>query len=107
MATLQHANPRFLEEVLRQFAVSGEVNEIAKKPMLILLNEAVQQVWIAPAETASNCARLGFHRIHEAVRCGIHATGYTGEEAKKTQVGKTSSLWTLSYSHSARYPAAG
>jgi len=31
--------------------------------VLVLLDETVKQFRIAPAETASNCAGFGFHRI--------------------------------------------
>jgi hypothetical protein len=53
--------------------------------MLVLLDEAVQQIRIAPAKTASNCAGLGLHAIQEIIGCGVHATGYTGEEGEKMQ----------------------
>jgi hypothetical protein len=48
MATFQHTNPCFLEEVLRQFTISREVHQITQQPMLILLDETVQQLRIAP-----------------------------------------------------------
>src|SRR5258707_612500 len=82
MAAFQHANPGFLEEVLGQFAISRQVNQIPEQPVLILLDETVQQVRIAPAETASNCAGFGFHRIREAIY-GVHATRIYGRGDKK------------------------
>ena len=68
VAAFQHADPCFLEEVLRQFTISRQIDQITKKPVLVLLDETVQQVGITPAEATSNCAGLGFHRIHEAIR---------------------------------------
>ena len=83
MAAFQHANPGFLEEVFRQFAIARQVDQITQKPMLILLDEMVEQVWIAAAEAASNYAGLGFHRIQEAISSGVHATGIYGRGGKK------------------------
>src|SRR5260370_33935685 len=83
MAAFQHANPGFLEEVLGQFTISRQINQIPEQPVLILLDETVQQVRIAPAETASNCAGIGFHRVREAISYGVHATRIYGRGDKK------------------------
>src|SRR6267378_1571626 len=83
MAALQHANPGFLEKVLCQLTISRQVNQITKQPMLILLDETVQQVRIAPAKAASNCAGFGLHAHHEVICGGVHATGIYGRGAKK------------------------
>jgi hypothetical protein len=56
--------------------------------MLILLDETVQQVRIAAAETASNCASFGFHRIHEVIGCGVHAIRIYGRGDEKDAAGK-------------------
>ncbi len=85
MAAFHHANPGLLEEVLGQIAIPCQVDQIAQQPMLILLDETVQQVRIAPAKTTSYGAGLGFHRVHEVTSYGVHATGYTGEGGKKMQ----------------------
>ena len=74
--------------------------------MLVLLDETVQQVRIAAAETASNCAGFGLHRIHEAISYGVHATRTYGRGGKKDAGGKTFSYSALSDSYSVRYPIA-
>src|SRR6266481_727427 len=71
--------------------------------MLILLDETVQQVRITPAKTASNCSGLGFHRIHEAISYGVHATRIYVRGDRKDARWETLSYSALSYSHSARY----
>jgi len=38
VSAFEHANPRFLEEVFRQFPAAGQVQEIAEKAMLVLLD---------------------------------------------------------------------
>src|ERR1700756_314682 len=53
--------------------------------MLILLDQPIEQVRVAPAKTASNCAGLGLHAIHEEISSGVHATGYTDEGRRKMQ----------------------
>src|SRR5215470_14309835 len=82
-ATLENANPCFLEEVLGEVTIPCEAYQIPEQPVLILLDELIQQLGIAPAKTASNGARLGLHTHHEVVQCGDHATGYTGKGAEK------------------------
>jgi len=96
-AGVRGANPGLLEEVLRQFTISRQVDQITKKPMLILLDETVQQVRVAPAETASNCAGIGFHRIRVAISYGVHATRIYGRGGKKDAGWETFSYSALGY----------
>jgi len=107
MAVLQHANPGFLEEVFRQFTIAHQVHQITKQPVLILLDEAVQQVWIAPTKTASNCAGLGLHAHHEVIRCGVHATGSYGRGPEKDARTETVLYMGLSDYCLGRYLIAG
>ncbi len=53
--------------------------------MLVLLDEAVQQVRVVPAKALSDGAGLGLHPVHEVAGGRIHANGYTGKEGKKMQ----------------------
>src|SRR5207253_2453361 len=82
--------------LIGRFWVIAE-DQIAKKPMLILLDETVQQVRVAPAETASNCAGIGFHRIRVAISYGVHATRIYGRGDKKDAGWETFSYSALSY----------
>jgi hypothetical protein len=56
--------------------------------VLVLLDETIEQVRIAPAQTAGNYAGLGIHSIQEVICSGVHATGYTGECTGKMQGGE-------------------
>src|SRR5688572_7480162 len=60
-ASLQHAQPRLLEDVLGQLAVSAEMKQVAKKAMLVLEDQSVQQLGIAPPQPARDLRPLGFH----------------------------------------------
>src|SRR5215467_10675564 len=84
-SALENTNPRFLEEILGKVTISCETYQVPEQAMLILLDQMVQQVGIAPAKTVSYGARLGLHTHHEVVQCGDHATGYTGEGTGKMQ----------------------
>ena len=44
VAAFQHADPGFLEKVFRQFPISRQIDQITKKPVLVLLDETIQQV---------------------------------------------------------------
>jgi hypothetical protein len=61
MAALQHANPSFLEEIFSQFTVSHKIEQVTKEPVLMLLDQAVEHVWITPPKTANNYGCLRFH----------------------------------------------
>ena len=102
MAAFENAQPSLLEKVFGALTVSGEVNQVAEKAELILLDEAVEQIGIAAPEGTSQ--RLGVieHERGEAYRAGpgrgsgrrpydqgreeeAHLEGYTGGRLKKTQ----------------------
>jgi len=46
-AALQHANPRFLEEVFSKRGIAREKEQITVEPLLVLLDQAVEQVRVA------------------------------------------------------------
>jgi hypothetical protein len=95
MAAFENAQPSLLEKVFGALTVSGEVNQVAEKTELILLDEAVEEIGIAAPEGTSQ--RLGVieHEGGEAYRGGpgrgsgrrpydqgreeeAHLDGYTG-----------------------------
>jgi len=102
MAAFENAQPSLLEKVFGALTVSGEVNQVAEKAELILLDEAVEEIGIAAPEGTSQ--RLGVieHEGGEAYRAGpgrgsgrrpydqggeeeAHLNGYTDDRLKKTQ----------------------
>jgi hypothetical protein len=54
----EHADPRFLEEVFRQFAASGQVHEVAEKAMLVLFDQPVKQIGISASKSTSDLGAL-------------------------------------------------
>ena len=52
MAALEHPDPSLLKKVLRPRFVSGNVHEVAEKSVLILFDQPVEQVGIAPLQAA-------------------------------------------------------
>ena len=46
-AALEDANPRLLKKVFGQIAAAGQVNQIAQQPVLIFLDQPIQQIGIA------------------------------------------------------------
>src|SRR5882762_266779 len=47
---LQHADPGLLKEVFGALAISRYVEQIAEQPVLVLLNETVEQLWVAASQ---------------------------------------------------------
>ena len=63
MPAFEHAYPCFLKEIFRALVVAGQMNEISKQPILIPLDQAVEQVGIAPLQAAGDSCRVVFdHR---------------------------------------------
>jgi len=52
VAAFEHADPSFLEKILRARFVAGDIHEVAEQPVLILLDQTVQQVRVAPLQAA-------------------------------------------------------
>src|SRR5262249_46959459 len=108
MAAFEDANPRLLEEVFRQLTISREVDQIPKQSVLVLLDETIQQIRIAPAKTASDCAGFGLHAHHEVVCRGVHASWIyeAGHEKDAGQVTTSkiaaSHSYLVSLAHGAR-----
>src|SRR6202140_1619260 len=103
MTAFQHADPGLLEKILGAFAVAGDVEKIAEQPVLILLDEGVEQFRVAafqaqgqglgvvghecrkqqgsrPGEGRS-CNRPGKGRTY---KCRAHSKLYTSQAGKKT-----------------------
>jgi len=85
VAAFEHTNPGFLEEVFGEFAVSGQRNKVAEKAMLILLDEAVEQVGISTSQSAGDLRALLRHRTLEIESGRVHTNFYTGLGGEKTQ----------------------
>ena len=47
---LQHADPGLLKEVFGALAISRYVEQIPEQPVLLLLNETVEQLWVAASQ---------------------------------------------------------
>src|SRR5208283_1659277 len=75
MALLQHAQPGLLEQVFGRRPVSGQVQQIAQQPVLILLDQRVEQVRIATPESPSDLGLFGFHRNQRTEGGGDHTNG--------------------------------
>src|SRR6476619_2761074 len=50
VAALQDAYPCFLEKILGALAIASDVKQIAEQPVLILLDQAVEQLGIAASQ---------------------------------------------------------
>src|ERR1017187_1884058 len=72
VAAFEHADPGLLEEVFGQFAASGQVHEIAEKAMLVLLDEAVEQVGISTSKSTRDPGALLCHRVLEKEGSRVH-----------------------------------
>src|SRR5437667_7127040 len=83
MAAFQHPYPGFLEEVLGQFTISRKINQMPEQPVVILLNQAVEQVGIPATQAASDLGVLMLHPGHEIAGRRVHATHEYGPAKKK------------------------
>src|SRR5438876_10674016 len=83
MAAFQHANPGFLEEVLGQFTISRKINQIPEQAMLVLLDQAVEQVGMPATQAASDLGVLMLHPGHEIAGGRVHVTHEYGRVKKK------------------------
>ena len=73
-------HPRFLKEVFGQFAIAGEVEQVAQQAMLVLNDEAVQDSGILPTQALRNsciltaglldCQRISGHDTRGDARRG-------------------------------------
>ena len=54
VAALEDADPRFLEKIFGALFVAGDVEQVAEQAVLILLDQAVEQVGVAALEAASD-----------------------------------------------------
>jgi hypothetical protein len=63
MAALEDANPGFLKKVFGALFAPGDVDEIAKEPVLVLFDQAVEQAGIAaPQATSDGLGFIGHQR---------------------------------------------
>ena len=65
MATLEHADPGFLEKVLGAFGTAGDVHEITEEAVLILLDQAVEQIRVAPLQATGDGPGVIAHKRGE------------------------------------------
>ena len=52
MTALQYTNPGFLKKIFRELAVAVEKDLIAVKTLLVLLDEPIQKIRVAAAQTS-------------------------------------------------------
>ncbi len=53
-AAFEYAHPGFLEKIFGAFAASGQVQQIAEQPELVLLDKKVEQLRVALLQAASD-----------------------------------------------------
>jgi len=63
--------------------ISRQVNQIPEQPVLILLDQAVEQVGIPATQAASDLGVLMLHPGHEIAGRRVHATHEYGPAEKK------------------------
>ena len=85
MSALQNANPSFLEKIFGGCPVPRQRQQITQQPMLVLLDEAVEQVGIATAEALRDLGLLIHYQVDEITGRCVHTTGNTQEGQEKTQ----------------------
>jgi len=50
MAALEDADPGLLKKIFGALAAGGEIDQIAKQPVLILLDQLIEEFRVAPLE---------------------------------------------------------
>ena len=65
VAALENADPRFLKKIFGAFFVSGDIHQVAEQAVLILLDQAVEQIGVALLEAARNSLRFIAHQRRE------------------------------------------
>src|SRR5690242_18955734 len=93
MAAFQHAYPGFLKEIFRQLPVSAQVQQILEQPVLILLDQRIEQFGIAlPQPVGYGFGVIGHEDGKTQPDClegcrmesRAHSTGYTRWLPQKT-----------------------
>src|SRR5260370_14953427 len=80
VAALEDADPGFLEKIFGALFVSRDVDEVAEQAVLILLDQPVEQVGVAPLQPARNGFRLIAHQRGEE-------QGWTGHGGDSKETG--------------------
>ena len=65
VAALEDADPGFLKKVFGAFFVSRDVDKIAEQAILILLDQAVEQIGVAPLQAARDALCFIAHQRGE------------------------------------------
>jgi hypothetical protein len=50
MAAFEDANPRFLEKIFGALAAGGQIEQIAEQPVLVLLDQLIEEIGVAALE---------------------------------------------------------
>src|SRR5437867_12749250 len=75
MAAFEDANPCFLKEIFGACLVSGDVDEVAEQPVLILLDQAVEKIGVAALQAARDGLCFIGHQCGEEQRWTGHCRG--------------------------------
>src|SRR5208337_3959124 len=75
MALLQHAQPGLLKQVFGEGVIASEMQQVAQKPVLILLDQRVEQIRVAAPETTRDLGLFGFHCNQRTEGGGDHTIG--------------------------------
>ena len=65
MAALEDADPGFLKKIFGAFLVSADIDEIAEQAVLILLDQAVEKIWVAALQAARDGLCFIAHQCRE------------------------------------------
>src|SRR5882672_2651476 len=65
MAAFENADPGFLKEILGTLLVSNDVNQVTEQAVLILLDQTIKQIRIAPLQTARDVLSFIDHQRKE------------------------------------------
>ena len=80
-AAHEHTHPGFLKKVFGDFAIAGEVKEVAEEAVLIFENQLVEDMRVMTLEAFGYAGILGAHLAGELERCCLHITFSDGQRA--------------------------
>ena len=90
MPALEHPKPGFLEQVFSVLAAGRQVEQITEETVLVLFDQAVEQVGIAAAQPAGQLLSLGWYLNRERVDGCSHSNHVYEREAEKTHANQRS-----------------
>ena len=80
MAAFENADPGFLKEILGTLLVSSDVDQVTEQAVLLLLDQAIEQIRVAPLQTARDGLSFVGHQRGEK-------QGWTGHGRSPKEAG--------------------